>query len=287
MFEDIPPGPWVEGRKADPRERIEGFDEVEKTLTEEEAMEEAGRCLGCGVCVECLSCVRACEVGAIDHEMKGEVRKIKVGQILVATGYDTFDPRKAAQYGYGRLDNVLTSLEFERMLSSTGPTGGKVLCKNGNPPRAVAILHCIGSRDENYHRYCSRVCCMYALKFAHLVKERTEAEVYQFYIDMRAYGKGFEEFYRRVLLEGSNVIRERWPRWWSRDGPERTRDTWWSGAKTRWWASSERSRWTWWCCATPSSRGAIPKRSAASSPSPGAPTASSWRGTPSSTPPPP
>ncbi len=93
------------------------------------------------------------------------------------------------------------------MLNSTGPTGGKVLCKNGQPPRAVGIIHCVGSRDENHHRYCSRVCCMYALKFAHLVEERTEALVYQFYIDMRAFGKGYEEFYSRVLNEGSTLIR--------------------------------------------------------------------------------
>jgi heterodisulfide reductase subunit A len=104
---------------------------------------------------------------------------------------------------------VVTSLEFERMLSSTGPTGGKVLLADGREPRAVAIVHCVGSRDENYHRYCSRVCCMYALKFAHLVKDRTRAEVYQFYIDMRAFGKGYEEFFSRVLDEGTNVIRGR------------------------------------------------------------------------------
>jgi heterodisulfide reductase subunit A len=112
-----------------------------------------------------------------------------------------------AQYGYGHLENVCTALEFERMLASTGPTGGKVLLKSGKEPRAVAIVHCVGSRDENYHRYCSRVCCMFALKFAHLVKDRTRAEVYNFYIDLRAFGKGYEEFYSRVLHEGANVIR--------------------------------------------------------------------------------
>jgi heterodisulfide reductase subunit A len=126
---------------------------------------------------------------------------------LVSTGYDLFDPRRMGQYGYGKLDNVITSLEFERMLSATGPSAGKITLKDGKEPRAVAIVHCVGSRDENYNRYCSRVCCMYALKFAHLVKDRTTAEVYQFYIDMRAYGKGYEEFYTRVLEEGTNVIR--------------------------------------------------------------------------------
>jgi heterodisulfide reductase subunit A len=93
------------------------------------------------------------------------------------------------------------------MLGSTGPTGGKILLEDGREPRAVGIIHCVGSRDDNFNKYCSRVCCMYALKFAHLVKDRTSAEVYQFYIDMRAFGKGYEEFYKRILEEGVNVIR--------------------------------------------------------------------------------
>jgi heterodisulfide reductase subunit A len=206
-YTEIPKAPRVAMPKLPPRERARTWDEVERGFTEEDAVREAQRCLHCGVCVDCYQCVKACQVGAIDHEMKDEVLELEVGQILVATGYDPFDPSLMAQYGYGKLNNVLTSLEFERLLSSTGPTGGKVLLKNGKPPRAVGIVHCVGSRDENYHRYCSRVCCMYALKFAHLVKDRTDAEVYQFYIDMRTFGKGYEEFYSRVLDEGANVIR--------------------------------------------------------------------------------
>jgi heterodisulfide reductase subunit A len=93
------------------------------------------------------------------------------------------------------------------MSHATSPTGGKILCANGQPPRSVAILHCIGSRDENYHEYCSRVCCMYSLKIAHLVKEKTDADVYEFYIDMRAAGKGYEEFYKRNLEEDVVFIR--------------------------------------------------------------------------------
>jgi heterodisulfide reductase subunit A len=111
------------------------------------------------------------------------------------------------QYGYGSLPNVITSMEFERMNNAAGSTNGRVVLENGEEPRAIAILHCIGSRDENQHPYCSRVCCMYALKFAHLVKEKTSAEVYQLYIDLRAFGKGYEEFFQRILTEGVNVIR--------------------------------------------------------------------------------
>lgn len=156
----------------------------------------------------CRKCVEVCEARAVNHEMTDQEIEIEVGQILVATGYELFDASVMAQYGYGRLDNIYTALDIERMLNATGPTGGRVLLKNGQPPRAVAIVHCVGSRDENHHRYCSRVCCMYALKFAHLIRERCpQAEVYNFYIDMRAFGKGYEEFYSRVLHEGANVIR--------------------------------------------------------------------------------
>lgn len=155
----------------------------------------------------CQKCVEACEPGAINHEMQDQEIEVEVGQILIATGFDLFGAEAMPQYGYGRLDNVYTALDIERMLNSTGPTGGQVLLKDGRKPRAVGIIHCVGSRDENHHRYCSRICCMYALKFAHLIWERTEAEVYNFYIDMRAFGKGYEEFYSRILHEGVNVIR--------------------------------------------------------------------------------
>ncbi|MCX8036616.1 MAG: 4Fe-4S dicluster domain-containing protein [Candidatus Sumerlaeia bacterium] len=156
---------------------------------------------GCGICAQ------VCEPEAINYTMQDEVVELDVGQILVATGYQIFEASQMAQYGYGKLDNVLSALEFEKMLNSTGPTGGRVLMKNGKEPRAIGLIHCIGSRDARYHKYCSRVCCMYALKFAHLVKDRTNAEVYQFYIDMRAFGKGYEEFYSRILDEGVNMIR--------------------------------------------------------------------------------
>ncbi|MGA9115244.1 MAG: 4Fe-4S binding protein [Bacteroidota bacterium] len=155
----------------------------------------------------CEICSTVCEPNAIRYDMTDEVQEIEVGQILVTTGYDIFDATAMAQYGYGTLDNVYSSLEFEMLLNSTGPTGGKVVTKKGKEPRAVGIIHCIGSRDANYHPYCSRVCCMYALKFAHLVHDRTDAAIYQFYIDMRAFGKGYEEFYSRLLDEGITMIR--------------------------------------------------------------------------------
>jgi len=160
---------------------------------------------------KCRACEILCPTKAIDFEQEDEILQIEVGNIILATGYDLFDPRRIPQYGYGRLANVFTSLEFERMVNAAGPTGGRIVLRDGvTEPQSVAIIHCVGSRDKNYHEYCSKVCCMYSLKFAHLVHERLpNAEVYNFYIDIRAPGKGYEEFYHRLLEEGTHFIRGR------------------------------------------------------------------------------
>lgn len=189
-----------------PAER-KGFTEVELGFDEKTAIEEAQRCLNCSVCSDCWACVAACERKAIHHEMKDEDKVIDVGAIIVTTGYDLLDPTPMTQFGYGRFPNVYTSLEFERMVSSTGPTEGHIQLRDGTTPKSAAILHCIGSRDENYHEYCSRICCMYGLKHAHLIREKTGANVYQMYIDMRCFGKGYEEFYKRISDEGVNFVR--------------------------------------------------------------------------------
>ncbi len=189
-----------------PAER-KGFIEVETGFDENAAVEEAKRCLNCGVCSECLACVEVCERKVIHHEMKTEELVVDVGAVIVTTGYDLLDPTPMTQFGFGKYDNVYTSLEFERMVSSTGFTEGHVQLKDGSTPKSAAILHCIGSRDQNYHEYCSRVCCMYGLKHAHLIREKTGANVYQMYIDMRCFGKGYEEFYKRISDEGINFIR--------------------------------------------------------------------------------
>jgi len=110
-------------------------------------------------------------------------------------------------YGYCTYPNVYTALEIERLVNASGPTGGEVTLRDGRKPERVGIIHCVGSRDENYNIHCSRVCCMYSIKLAHLIRERTHAEVYNFYIDIRTPGKGFEEFYRRTLDEGVHFIR--------------------------------------------------------------------------------
>jgi len=155
----------------------------------------------------CRACEKFCEVKAIDFEQVDKVVEIEVGVIIIATGFNVFDPSPIYQYGYKRLDNVITSLEFERLVNSAGPTGGNIVLKDGSAPRSIAIIHCVGSRDKNYHEYCSNVCCMYSLKFSHLIKEKTTAKIYQLYIDMRCFGKGYEEFYDRLSEEGVYFIR--------------------------------------------------------------------------------
>ena len=157
----------------------------------------------------CQVCAKVCDREAVNHKMEDEIREVEAGSIIVASGFQTFDARRIPAYGYGRYPNIVTAMEFERLVNASGPTGGKVLLTNGEEPAAVGIIHCVGSRDEHYREYCSRVCCMYSLKFAHLLKEKTKATIYDFYIDMRCFGKGYEEFYHRLLKEGTHFIRGR------------------------------------------------------------------------------
>ncbi|MBE3039775.1 MAG: CoB--CoM heterodisulfide reductase iron-sulfur subunit A family protein [Chloroflexi bacterium] len=155
----------------------------------------------------CRACEKFCPTHAIDFKQEDQILEVDVGNIILATGYDLFDARRIPEYGYGRLPNVLTNLEFERLTNASGPTGGDIRLKDGSTPKAVGIVHCVGSRDKNYNPHCSSICCMQSLKFAHIVKERTGAKVYNFYIDIRANAKSYEEFYNRVLEEGAIFIR--------------------------------------------------------------------------------
>ena len=158
----------------------------------------------------CKACQKFCPTEAIDFEKQDEYLEIDVGNIILATGYDLFNSRKIPQYGYGRLANVFTSLEFERLCNAAGPTEGKIVLRDGvSTPKSVAIVHCVGSRDKRHNSHCSAICCMSALKFGHLVMEKTGAEVYSFYIDMRPLHKGYEEFYERLMEEGMHFIRGR------------------------------------------------------------------------------
>ena len=155
---------------------------------------------------KCGACKKFCPREAIDFEQKESQLDIEVGTIILATGFRDFDPRTSPQYGYGVFPNVLTGMEMERLINSGGPTSGKVLLKNGEKPRKIAILHCVGSRGKE-HEYCSRVCCMYSLKLATLIREFVDAEVVEFYRDMRAFGKDYEGFFHRAEAHGVQFSR--------------------------------------------------------------------------------
>ena len=174
---------------------------------------------------KCGVCLNVCPKECIDlHEQDQEI-EIEVGNIIIATGYELLDVTSIEQYGYGKFPNVLTSLEFERLTNASGLTSGSIVTKtkrfdrkkqqeewaftpDGIPPKSVAIIHCVGSRSQKYNTYCSRVCCMYSLKFAHLIQEKIpNVACYEFYIDMRAFGKGYEEFADRIREEGTFVVR--------------------------------------------------------------------------------
>lgn len=150
-------------------------------------------------CIECGLCVSACERGSIDLDQQPEEIKLEVGTIIAATGYDPYDPSGKYEYGYGRYSNVITGLEIERMINASGPTTGHVIKpSDGETPKRVAFIHCVGSRDEQIGKpYCSRVCCMYSMKNAQLcIDHEPDTEVTCYYMDIRAFGKGFEEFYK-------------------------------------------------------------------------------------------
>ena len=157
-----------------------------------------------GVCGKEFLCKNACQAGAINFDQQEEWVELEVDAVIVATGFDPFDPRQKPELGYGTYPNVITGLEFERLASASGPTTGKIEL-NGTQPKEVVFIQCVGSRDKQVgNPYCSRVCCMYTAKQAHLVHEKLpDAAVTVLYMDIRAFGKGFESFYDRVRSEGA------------------------------------------------------------------------------------
>ncbi|MGB9740707.1 MAG: CoB-CoM heterodisulfide reductase HdrA2 [Candidatus Bathyarchaeia archaeon] len=167
-------------------------------------------CLNKEGVIVCDKCMKACERQAINFDMKPETVEIEVGTIIVATGADVFDPSTLPSYGYGKYPNVITSLEFERLINAGGPSGGHLIRPSDKQiPERVAFIQCVGSRsNRNERRYCSNVCCMNTIKDSLLIKEHwPETEIYVFYVDIRAYGKGFEDLYQRARKEGVKFIR--------------------------------------------------------------------------------
>ncbi|MCX5815635.1 MAG: FAD-dependent oxidoreductase [Proteobacteria bacterium] len=191
-------------------QRVTNFREVALGYSAEEAMTEAGRCLAGQIegCIQCGECERRCEVGAVDHSLKDEIVDLDVDSIVLAPGFDLYDPTEKREYGYGTLEGVITGIEFERICSVTGPTAGDILL-NGRVPKRFYFIQCVGSRDrQSGARYCSRVCCMYTAKHASIVKDRIrDAQIYISYIDVRAYGKNYEEFYKSTQENGILYMR--------------------------------------------------------------------------------
>ncbi|HEY3277862.1 MAG TPA: FAD-dependent oxidoreductase [Syntrophorhabdaceae bacterium] len=191
-------------------ERTAGFAEVTLGFSPGEAISEASRCLAGAIdgCIECGECAKRCDVHAIDYAMKDEVVEQYFDSIVLAPGFDLYDPTEKGEYGYGTLPGVVTGIEFERICSVTGPTGGDILIQ-GKTPKRFFFIQCVGSRDrQSGARFCSRVCCMYTAKHASIVKDRIpDAEVYVSYIDVRAYGKNYEEFYKSTQESGASYIR--------------------------------------------------------------------------------
>jgi heterodisulfide reductase subunit A-like polyferredoxin len=194
----------AEARKNDFREVGIGF-------SEEEAVREANRCLACGICSECYRCVDVCVAKSIDHEMTGSEETIEVGAIIAALGFEVFDPRLRGEYGFGFYPNVVTSIQFERILSASGPYVGHVQrISDGKEPKKIAFIQCVGSRDTSCgNSWCSSVCCMYATKEAIIAKEHAKGlETTIFFMDIRAHGKDFDRFVNRAREEyGVRYIR--------------------------------------------------------------------------------
>ncbi len=162
------------------------------------------QCLGT-LPLACGKCIQACEKRCINFDQQPVDRELDIGAIVLTTGMDVFDATTLPEFGYGKYPDVLTSLEFERLSSAGGPTGGRIVkMSDGEPPKDVVFIHCVGSRDKAAgNEYCSRVCCMFIIKQAHLLKDKNpDCKVTSYYMDIRAYGKGFEEFYDRVREEG-------------------------------------------------------------------------------------
>jgi len=201
------PSDWRKERPPD--ERIGDFDEVEEPLDADQARAAAGRCLDCGGCSECGECVTACVADAIDFTARDERVTLNVGSVVVSTGFSLFEPLKKPQFGYGVFPNVITAMQMDRQLAPTRPYNTVLRPSDGKIPDNIAFVLCAGSRDcQVGNELCSRVCCMYTIKQAQLIMGALPlADVTIYYIDIRAFGKGFEEFYQQSKAMGVSFVK--------------------------------------------------------------------------------
>jgi heterodisulfide reductase subunit A-like polyferredoxin len=192
-------------------ERMHDFAETELPLDEQEARAAAARCLDCGVCCECHQCLKACPAEAIDFSMRDRTELVRAGAVVVSTGFNLFDPAGKPQYGYGRYPNVITAMQMDRLLGPTRPYNTVLRLSDGKVPESIAYVMCTGSRDcQAGNELCSRVCCMYSIKQAELIMGALPlADISIYYIDIRAFGKGFDEFYEQAKSMGVYFVKGR------------------------------------------------------------------------------
>lgn len=185
----------MERRSAD--RNANSSEEVEITLSEEEARYSASRCLDCGGCSQCLQCVSTCPAEAISFDMRSEEQQLNIGAVVIATGFEIFDAGKKPALGYGRFPNVINAMQMDRILAPVRPYNAVIRPSDGKSPSNIGIVLCTGSRDHKANNLlCSRVCCMYSLKQAQLLMGALPlADITIYYIDIRAFGKGYDEFY--------------------------------------------------------------------------------------------
>jgi heterodisulfide reductase subunit A2 len=191
-------------------QRINNFKEVILPFNEEEALKEAQRCLNCGICSECHECIKACQANAIDYNQKEEIITKNVGAIVVATGTDMFDTSVFEEYGVNEYSDVITSVQYERLMCASGPTDGHIIRPSDKKePEKIVFLSCVGSRDRSKGMsYCSSACCMYLAKQAILTKEHLpKSTSLIFYTDIRSPGKDYDEFIIRAQEYGTQYIR--------------------------------------------------------------------------------
>ncbi len=227
-WQEIPKGLPKEQRAGnfhkDPEVRGHSFAEVNPGFSQDTAHKEAQRCLNCGLCSGCTECVKACESKAIDFDQEQKRSTFDVGAVILAPGFDEFSVESGrlsiygytdliARYGYEKYPNVVTSIQFERILSASGPYQGHLQRpSDGKPPEKIAWIQCVGSRDVTCNSgYCSSVCCMYAIKEAVISKEHSLSplDTTIFYMDMRTFGKDFDKYYERAEEEGVRFIRSK------------------------------------------------------------------------------
>ncbi len=191
--------------------RPRGFAEIEAPLTEDEALASVGRCLDCGVCSECHQCVNVCPADAVKMEMREQTVEAKVGAVIVSTGFKLFPADLKPQYGYGKFKNVITGMQMDRLLAPTRPYNTVLRPGDGKVPDRIAYIMCTGSRDQTVgNPLCSRVCCMYSIKQNQLIMGALPlADVTVHYIDVRAFSKGYDEFYEQAKAMGANFIKGR------------------------------------------------------------------------------